>query len=135
MSTYRIEETGGDEARFSVDCRLWPIDVTQKVRETRQFSLPLGSSFARTKSMLHSDGDAPLIVGIGISKRASDNGSGFVTRDTEHGCLTFRESAAPGVGSTGIAILVDPVTVEGFAQDAEDYLILVRVTPGRSFTY
>ena len=35
----------------------------------------------------------------------------------------------------GIALAVDPATVEGFAEDADNYLILVRVTPGQSFTY
>ena len=135
FSTYRIEETGGDEARFSVDYRPWPVDVARRVWETREFSLPMGSNFTRMTSTLNSDTTEPLIVGIGISKRANDNGSGFVTRDAEHGRLTFWEPENPEHGSIGIAILVDPAMVEGFTQDADNYLILVRVTPGQPFTY
>ena len=30
---------------------------------------------------------------------------------------------------------VSAATVEGFAEDADNYLILVRVTPGQPFTY
>ena len=49
--------------------------------------------------------------------------------------MMFWEPTDPGHGSLGIAILVDPAMVEGFAQDAENYLILLRVTPGVPFTY
>ncbi|WP_312082434.1 DUF4861 family protein, partial [Brevundimonas sp.] len=71
----------------------------------------------------------------GISKRSNDNGRGFVTRDAEHGRLMFWEPDNPEHGSLGIALAVDPATVEGFAEDADNYLILVRVTPGQPFTY
>ena len=135
FSTYRIEATGGDEARFSVDYRPWPVDVARKVWETREFSLPLGSSFTRMTSTLNSDTSEPLIVGVGISKRRNAAGAGFVTRDAANGRLTFWEPANPEHGSIGIAIAVDPAQVEGFAEDADNYLILVRVTPGRPFTY
>ena len=135
FSTHRIEETGGDEARFTVDYRPWPVDVNRRVWETREFSLPLGSNFTRMTSTLQSDSTEPLLVGIGISKRTNDAGAGFVTRDQANGRLMFWEPTSPDHGSLGIAILVDPAMVEGFAQDAENYLILVRVTPGVPFTY
>ena len=135
FSTYDIEKTGGDEARFSVTYRPWPVDVVRTVSETRAFSLPLGSNFTRMTSTLSSNTDAPLIVGIGISKRSNDNGRGFVTRDAEHGRLMFWEPENPEHGSLGIAIAVDPAMIEGFTEDADNYLILVRVTPGRPFTY
>lgn len=135
FSTYEIEETGGDEARFSVEYRPWPVDVARNVWETRAFSLPLGSSFTRMTSTLSSNTDAPLVVGIGISKRRNENGAGFVTRDAENGRLMFWEPENPEHGGLGIAIAVDPAIVEGFAEDADNYLILVRATPGQPFTY
>lgn len=135
FSTYEIERTGGDEARFSVTYRPWPVDVVRNVWETRDFSLPLGSNFTRMTSTLHSNTEAPLIVGIGISKRRNENGAGFVTRDAEQGRLMFWEPENPEHGSLGLVIAADPAMVEGFAEDADNYLILVRVTPGRPFTY
>lgn len=135
FSTWRIEETGGDEARFSVDYRPWPVDVVRKVWETREFSLPLGSNFTRMTSTLQSDSTEPLIVGIGISKRRIGDDGGFVTRDAANGRLMFWEPENPEHGALGIAILVDPAKVEGFTEDADNYLILVRVTPGEPFTY
>lgn len=135
FKTHRIEATGGDEARFSVDYAPWPVDVLRRVWETRDFSLPLGSNFTRMTSTLGSDSAEPLIVGIGITRRTNDNGSGFVTRDAANGRLMFWEPENPQHGSIGVAILVDPAMVEGFAQDADNHLILVRVTPGQPFTY
>lgn len=135
FSTYRIDKTGGDEAKFSVDYRPWPVDVVRKVWETRTFSLPLGSNFTRMTSILRSDTQEPLIVGIGINKRKSDGGSGVVTKDAKAGILSFWEPDVGDHGHIGITIAVDPVLVEGFAEDAENYLILVRVTPGTPFTY
>ena len=135
FKTYRIEETGGDEARFSVDYAPWPVDVNRRVWETRDFSLPMGSNFTRMTSTLNSDSTDPLIVGIGITRRTNNNGSGFVTRDAANGRLTFWEPENPEHGSIGVAILVDPAMVEGFTQDADNYLILLRVTPGQPFTY
>lgn len=135
FSAYQIDKTGGDEARFSVTYRPWPVDVVRTVSERREFSLPLGSNFTRMTSTLTSNSDAPLIVAIGISKRSNDNGRGFVTRDAAHGRLMFWEPENPEHGSLGIALAVDPATVEGFTEDADNYLILVRVTPGQSFIY
>ncbi|MCA1937024.1 MAG: glycoside hydrolase family 88 protein [Asticcacaulis sp.] len=135
FSTYRIDKTGGDEAKFSVDYRPWPVDVVRKVWETRTFSLPLGSNFTRMTSILRSDTQDPLIVGIGINKRKSDGGSGVVMKDAKAGILSFWEPDVGDHGHIGITIAVDPAMVEGFAEDAENYLILVRVTPGQPFTY
>jgi hypothetical protein len=129
---YEILKTGGDEAKFTVDYRPWPVDVTRKVWETRTFSLPLGSNFTRMVSTLQSDTTEPLIVGIGINKRKGANGSGFVTKA---GRLSFWEPDDGVHGSIGISIAVDPAMVEGVTEDAENYLILLRVTPGKPFVY
>ena len=34
-----------------------------------------------------------------------------------------------------IAVMVDPAAFAGFAEDSENYLVLVRVTPGKPFVY
>lgn len=135
FTKYEILKTGGDEAKFTVDYKPWPVDVTRKVWETRTFSLPLGSNFTRMVSTLQSDSKEPLIVGIGINKRKSPNGSGFVTKDAKAGRLSFWEPDDGVHGSIGISIAVDPAMVEGVTEDAENYLILLRVMPGKPFVY
>ncbi|QAY77461.1 glycoside hydrolase family 88 protein [Sphingosinicella sp. BN140058] len=135
FAAHRIEASGGEVARFEVDYRPWPVDVVRKVWETRRFELPLGSNFTRIVSTLQSDTAAPLIVGVGISKRKAGADAGNVTRDAARGRLTFWEPQDPEHGSLGLAILVDPALVQGFAEDADNYLILLRVEPGKPFVY
>lgn len=135
FTTYEILKTGSDEAKFKVEYRPWPVDVSRKVWETRTFSLPLGSNFTRMTSTISSDTKDPLIVAVGITKRKGDAGNGIVTRDAKSGILSFWEPANPSSGSTGITIAADPALVTGFTEDAENYLILLKVTPGQPFTY
>lgn len=131
---HRILETGGDTARFEVDYAPWPVDVIRQVSETRAFSLPLGSNFTRMTSMLTSNSDAPLTVGIGIARRKPAAPASAILRDPTTGELSvWGPSAAEG--TIGITIKVDPASVAGFAQDADNYLILVTVQPGTPFNY
>jgi rhamnogalacturonyl hydrolase YesR len=135
FKTYEILETGGDEAKFKVDYAPWPVDVDRRVWESRTFSLPLGSNFTRMTSTIQSDQTTPMTIAIGISKRQNDAGRGYVTKDAVNGRLMFWEPTDPSHGSLGIAILVDPAMVQGFAEDADNYMILLRVTPGQPFVY
>ncbi|HEX8472065.1 MAG TPA: glycoside hydrolase family 88 protein [Brevundimonas sp.] len=135
FQTYEILKTGGDEAKFKVNYAPWPVDVSRSVSETRTFSLPLGSNFTRMTSTIQSDQTTPLTIAIGISKRQNDAGRGYVTKDAANGRLMFWEPNDSAHGSLGIAILVDPAMVQGFAEDGDNYMILLRVTPGQPFVY
>ncbi|WP_206610305.1 glycoside hydrolase family 88 protein [Croceibacterium ferulae] len=132
FATYDIAETGGDVARFTATYRPWPVDVVRTVAETREFTLPLGTHFTRMRSTMTSSSDEPLIVGIGIGKA---NGAGTLRTDQATGRMIFWEAEDADHGALGIAIAVDPAMVVGFTQDAENYLVLVRVQPGTPFTY
>jgi rhamnogalacturonyl hydrolase YesR len=135
FATYKIEETGGKLARFSVTYKPWPVDVVRKVWETREFSLPLGSHFTRIRSTLQSDSKEPLVVGIGIAKKSNENGKGFIARDRDGGRMTYWSPESAEHGTLGFAIAVDPKMLIGFTEDAEDYIVLVKVLPGQPFTY
>lgn len=134
-ATHKVEETGGKVARFSVTYKPWPVDVVRKVWETREFALPLGTHFTRMRSTLQSDSQEPLIVGIGIGKKSNANGKGFVMQDKASGRMSYWEPDSADHGTLGIAVAVDPKMLVGFAQDAENYLVLVKVEPGKPFTY
>ncbi len=135
-ATHEILKTDGDEALFKVDYKAWPIDINRKVWESRTFSLKTGSNFTRMVSTINSDTKDPLIVAIGISKRRSPSGqNGILTKNQMTGLLSFWEPPNAEHGSLGISINVDPSIVEGFTEDNENYLILVRVTPSKPFVY
>lgn len=134
-ATHRVLDTGGKVAKFEVTYKPWPVDVVRRVWETRSFALPMGSHFTRMVSTLESDTKEPLVVGIGISKRKGGAGAGRVVRDKASGRLTFHEPADPGHGAVSITVAADPALVQGFAEDADNYLMLVRVQPGTPFAY
>jgi rhamnogalacturonyl hydrolase YesR len=133
--TYKILKTDGDEARFEVSYAPWPVDVVRKVWETRVFSLPLGSNFTRMVSTIASDKKSSLIVGIGINKHATSDKTGEAFRDASLGILSVWEKTDPDKGTFGVALKVDPKTIRGFAQDNENFYVLVKVLPGKPFVY
>jgi Domain of unknown function (DUF4861) len=123
----RIIQSGGDVARFSVDYAPWPVDVIRNVSETRTVELRTGSSFMSLTSLI------PLIVGLGICKRRNAQGSGRVVEGP--GLLTFHEPDDPAHGALSITVLAPTALAIGHAEDAENHLLLIQITPGEPFTY
>ncbi len=81
----RMPESDGGMADFKVDYVAWPVRTDRKVRETRRFTLPLGTAFTRQVSTLRSDRPEPLMVGIGIGRKAIGPVDGRLSIDREHG--------------------------------------------------
>jgi hypothetical protein len=135
--SYEILKSGGDVASFKVNYAPWPVDVDRKVWETRTFTLPLGTNFTRMVSTISSDKPGPLVVCIGISKRkATHQGAGGVfTKDPVAGRVSYWEPTDPVKGTMGVALMVDPKAVVEVRQDADNYLVLVKVEPGKPFVY
>lgn len=132
----RILSAGPDTADFTVDYEPWPIDTTHVVRETRRFTLPAGTNFTRMTSTISSSSTAELIVGIGFSKRPMGTRKlGEVRQDKDTARLSWWGPADGDKGRMAGAIMVDPAAFAGFAEDADNHLVLVRVTPGRPFVY
>lgn len=134
-AAWKLIQNGPDVASFSVDYAPWPVDVDRKVWETRVFSLPMGTNFTRMVSTISSDKPGPLVVGIGISKRKRASGAGLFRKDLTPGRVTFWEPADPDKGAMAIALMVDPKSVVEVRQDFDNYLVLVRVEPGKPFVY
>ncbi len=133
--SWKLIKNGPDVASFSVDYAPWPVDVDRKVWETRTFTLPLGTNFTRMVSTISSDKPGPLIVGIGISKHKHPGGPGVLKKDLAPGRVTYWEGAEPEKGSMGIALMVDPKSVVEVRSDFDNYLVLVKVEPGKPFVY
>jgi hypothetical protein len=131
-----IRAAGPDVADFTVDYEPWPVDTLRTVRETRRFTLPAGTNFTRLTSTITSSSDAGMIVAIGISKRPISGGAlGDFTKDEAAARLTWWGPADGDKGRMAAAVIVDPSTFAGFAEDADNVLILVRAQPGKSFVY
>lgn len=132
----RILTAGPAVADFAVDYDSWPVDTLRSVSETRRFTLPAGTNFTRLTSTIASSSDAGMIVGIGISKRPVNGGKlGEIKKDLAAARLTWWGPADGDKGRMAAAVIVDPSAFAGFAEDADNYLILVRVRPGKPFVY
>lgn len=133
---HRILDAGPRIADFSVDYDPWPVDTLRAVWETRRFTLPAGTNFTRLTSTIGSNQSGTLIVGIGISKRPiAGSGLGEIEKDGAGARMTWWGPADPEKGRMAAAIIVDPQAFAGFAEDADNILILIRVEPGRAFVY
>lgn len=131
----RIEAAGPTRAAFSVDYPAWPVDTARTVAETRRFDLAPGSNFIRMTSTMASSSAKPLTVAIGLSKRPTGTALGSILKDAGRAGLIWWGPETPGKGAMAAAMMVDPATFVGFAEDADNYLILIRVTPGKPFVY
>jgi hypothetical protein len=132
--TYRIIKDGPDVADFEVNYAPWPVGVSRNVWETRRFTLPLGTHFTRLVSTIRSNKPGPLVVGIGIGKRTTGDG-GDLTVDRPHGLISWWGPDDGRHGRMAVALRVEPSRIVDIRQDADNYLILVRVIPGRPFVY
>jgi hypothetical protein len=132
---HRILASGGRVADFTVDYAPWPVDVDRKVWETRRFTLPLGTHFTRLVSTISSDREAPLLVGIGIGKRTTGQGAGELTVDRAKGLLSWWGPQDGDHGRMAIALRVAPDMIAEVRSEADNHLVLLRVTAGRPFVY
>ena len=133
--SYRILSSGGDVADFMVEYAPWPVDLDRTVRETRRFTLPLGTHFTRIVSTIASDKNEPLLVGIGIGKRATGPQAGELTVDREQGVLSWWGPRDGEHGRMAVALRVDPTMIADVRQDADNHLVILRVQPGAPFVY
>jgi hypothetical protein len=131
---HRILKSGGDLAQFEVDYAPWPVGVDRMVWETRRFTLPLGTNFTRMESTIYSDKPGELLVGIGISKRATSTSNGIFSNPAS-GRFNFWTPEDADKGSMGIGLLLDPAMIAEVRQDGDNHLVIVRVTPGKPFVY
>ncbi|MCX8477800.1 MAG: DUF4861 family protein [Sphingomonas sp.] len=132
--SFHILKNGPDAADFRVDYAPWPVDVGRRVWETRRFTLPMGTHFTRMVSTIRSDKPGELLVGIGIGKRPTGS-DGELTVDRARGLLSWWGPGDPQHGRMAVAVRVDPAMIAEIRQDADNHLVLLRVTPGKPFVY
>lgn len=133
--SHRILSPGPKVADFTVDYAPWPVDVKRRVWETRRFTLPMGTNFTRIVSTIDSDSREPLTVGIGIAKRSTSERLGTYVADRAAGRMKWWGPTDASKGTMGVALMVNPAMIIGLAEDYDNYLVLVRVTPGKPFVY
>jgi hypothetical protein len=112
--------------------------VDRKVWETRTFTLPLGTNFTRMVSTIELRQARPAGGRHRHQQAQGDppSGAGGVfTKDLGAGRVSYWEPTDPVKGTMGIALMVDPKALVEVRQDADNYLVLVKVEPGKPFVY
>lgn len=87
-------------------------------------------------STIRSNRPGPLIVGIGIARMATDpTRAGTFAGTKATGRFTWWGPEDAKHGAMGIGLIVDPASIIDVGGDADNHLVLVRVTPGQPFVY
>jgi unsaturated rhamnogalacturonyl hydrolase len=129
---HRILQNGPDRAVIELTYAPWKTG-SRTVWETRRITLNAGSNLNRIESTIASDHSDPLVVAIGIARRAGDGGQAILDRN--NGMICYWQPADPVNGSIATAVLVDPGQLQKLLTTPNHYLALLTVTPGKPFVY
>jgi rhamnogalacturonyl hydrolase YesR len=132
---YKILKDGPDTASFKVSYAPWKVVETRQVWESRTFTLPLGTNFTRMVSTFGSNAKGPITVALGITKAPTAKQAGDLRADRAKGVFSFWDVTDPDKGTMGVALLVDPAQIVDVVETDSDWLVLVKVTPGKPFVY
>ncbi len=109
-----------------------PFDVAGKqVTEVKRISLDAGQNLDHFQSRYTVQGTGSLITGIGLKKVKDER----VEFDEKLGMLAKWEPMDKRAGYQGLAILVDPKTLEKRVEDKLNHLILAKVGAGNTASY
>ncbi|USQ96591.1 glycoside hydrolase family 88 protein [Caulobacter sp. RL271] len=132
---YKILKDGPDVASFKVSYAPWKVGEKRQVWESRTFTLPMGTNFTRMVSTFGSNAKGPITVALGITKAPTSKTAGDLRADKARGVFSFWDVTDPDKGTMGVALLVDPAQIVDVVETDSDWLVLVKVTPGKPFVY
>ncbi|WP_454716486.1 glycoside hydrolase family 88 protein [Caulobacter segnis] len=132
---YKILKDGPDAASFKVSYAPWKVSDKREVWETRTFTLPMGTNFTRMVSTFSSNAKGPITVAIGITKAPTAKTAGDLRADKAKGVFSFWDVTDPDKGTMGVSLLIDPRQIVDVVETDSDWLVLVKVSPGKPFVY
>ncbi|WP_454760224.1 glycoside hydrolase family 88 protein [Caulobacter segnis] len=132
---YKILKDGPDAASFKVSYAPWKVGEKREVWESRTFTLPMGTNFTRLVSTFGSNAKGPITVAIGITKAPTAKTAGDLRADKAKGVFSFWDVTDPDKGTMGVSLLIDPRQIVDVVETDSDWLVLVKVTPGKPFVY
>ncbi len=127
----RVLENGPIRSSFELTYDAWDAGG-RKVSEVKRISIDAGSRFSRMQSVFATDGDKPLQIGIGITKRKGKDGK--FSKDESQQSMAYWEPADKVNGNTACAVIV-PEGFQSFAEDKENHLAIAEVKPGQPLFY
>jgi rhamnogalacturonyl hydrolase YesR len=131
FASWRILENGPKRVAFELTYDVWDANGLA-VAEAKRIALAAGSHFNRIESTFHTRSEAPLEVGIGIAKRAGDDG--HWQEQASEGWFSYWEPDSPPNGHTACAVIL-PGPIKRFADTPNDRIAIIAVAPNKPFVY
>jgi len=126
----RVLANGPIRVMFELDYESFDVNG-MKVSETKRITLDGGSQLDHFQSFYKPERDGGLICGIGIKKVAGDQKEFNAGRGT----LTIWQKVDKNAGMQGIAVIVNPKSLEKETEDKLNNLVLVKCGPENSTSY
>jgi hypothetical protein len=110
-----------------------PFDVNgTKVLEVKRITLDAGGNLDHFQSFYKPERETgPLICGIGLKKVAGERKQ----FNAERGWMAIWEKVEKNQGMQGVAVVVDPKTLEKETEDRLNNLVLLKVQQGNAVSY
>ncbi len=106
-----------------------------KITEVKRISLDSGSNLNKIEVKYITDSDSITFKNIiGIVKHSGED-EGTVSFNKEKGIFTYWEPTNKEHGNTAIGIIVDTETIDKMEETPEQYLIILKETSKKTFTY
>jgi hypothetical protein len=132
--TQKVLANGPIRAVFELGYDTWQAGP-RWVTETKRFTVDAGRNLDEIVSVFTTQKDAEVVVAIGIAK-PTDAKVTRVTRDEKSRVLSVWQTYEKNGSSIGCGIVLPPqAEFAGFAEDAQNYLILAKVKSGAPFRY
>ena len=126
----RVLANGPIRVVFELDYEAFDVNGV-KVSETKRISLDGGSHLDHFQSFYKPATPGALTSGIGI-KKVADASKSF---DATNGTLVVWEKMAKNAGMQGIAVVVDPKSLEKETEDKLNHLVLAKCGADNSVSY
>ncbi|MBC8032726.1 MAG: DUF4861 family protein [Chitinophagaceae bacterium] len=127
---HRIIKNDKDRLEFTLKFDTWNAAGLQ-VSEEKKISMINGTNFFQVVSTIRSKNKEDIIIGIGLTTF----GKPLLIKEKDKGLLSSFEKTDSTKGSIGTAVMIDPKQFMGFAESEGDQYILIKVKPGKPFTY
>jgi hypothetical protein len=126
----RVLASGPIRVLFELDYEAFDVNG-MKVSEVKRISLDAGSQLDRFQSIYKPEPPGPLTCGIGIKKVVGEQKEFNAAR----GSLVVWEKVEKNKGMQGVAVIVDPKSLEQEAEDKLNSLVLVKCAADNSVIY
>ncbi|MTW10446.1 DUF4861 domain-containing protein [Pseudoduganella eburnea] len=131
-ASWKVLANGPVRSVFELTYAAWDA-AGLPVTETKRFTVDAGQQLDMIESTFSYAGDKPLTIGIGLNKTPADKGQDPKITTAKEGKVLLQWVEQASNGAFGTAVIVP--AAQGFAEDAQNELILAPTMAGKPLRY